>query len=151
MIQAQYLTQLCRQRVVKYISVLLVLWLLQVSEGLKVRTVFMINRLTKFNTSTTSRRFPPRKDEMLPWLSSADRLKKQRPYSCKLDSCTGQYRWISTSSIGTGTQHAIYSVEICCLILFTSIQGLCKCWNILNVTSRKSQRKGIEFTTQQIV
>lgn len=92
MIQAQYLTQLCRQRVVKYISVLLVLWLLQVTEVLKVRTVFMINRLTKFNISTTSRRFPPRKDEMLPWLSSADRLKKQRPYSCKLDSCTGQYR-----------------------------------------------------------
>ena len=79
----------------------------------------MINRLTKSNTSTTSRRFLPRKEEMLPWLSSADRRKKQRPYSCKLDSHTGQYRWILTSSIGTGTQHAIYSyVDICCQILF---------------------------------
>ena len=141
------------------IHISLVLWLLKVHSWstFKVRTtvyrMFMINRLTKFNTSTTSRRFLPRKDEMLPWLSSVDRLKKQRPYCCKLDSHTGQYRWISTSSIGTGKQHAIYSVEIhvCRVSDSFYFEDLYKCCNILNVTSRKSQWKGLEFTTQQIV
>lgn len=80
---------------------------LQVTKVLKVRTVFMTNRLTKCNTLTTSKRFLPRKEETLQWLSSADSLKKQRPSSCKLDLCIGQYRWILTSSIGTGTQHTI--------------------------------------------
>lgn len=63
----------------------------------------LIHRQTKCSTLITSRRYQLRKEEMLPWLCSVGRPKKQKPFSCKLDSFTEQYRWILTSLTGTGT------------------------------------------------